>query len=297
MKKMNVFFSLFFILIISISAGKSVYHSRFIENFNKPISKYFNTNLKLSGVDNRYSQGINSPSEKRTKIMSLKIDPEDLAGPGLGPEIISKKFTHFGTYSARLKVPDVTKIQPDVGAVVGYFTYFMDDVAGLSEIDFEWLIADPEIIYIGTWTGEKDKLLRIGRTINLAKGIIYATSYKVGNGKNQSLSGIQNQPEIIQSIENYNAASQFYTYGFDWYPDRIRWWIIHPTTSDTIVLWDYSSSTVGIPQNRSLYRANFWYTDSWSVETKPNSTERPLYLYELEIDKIAYFPYKRIKDK
>ena len=56
----------------------------------------------------------------------------------------------------------------------------IDSVFSLSEIDFEWLVADPSIIYIGTWTGNRGELKRIGRTINLARGIIYNTIYKVG---------------------------------------------------------------------------------------------------------------------
>ena len=88
-----------------------------------------------------------------SKVLLFKIDPTDSAGAGRGPEIISNDFTYFGTYSARLKVPAVKDVQPNTGAVVGYFTYYMDNVYGLSEIDFEWLVADPSIIYIGTWTG------------------------------------------------------------------------------------------------------------------------------------------------
>ncbi|MEJ7682307.1 MAG: hypothetical protein WKG06_31545 [Segetibacter sp.] len=62
--------------------------------------------------------------------MSFKIDPQDSAGAGRGPEIISNKYTHFGTYSARLKVPRVRDIQPNAGAVVGYFTYHMNSTPG-----------------------------------------------------------------------------------------------------------------------------------------------------------------------
>jgi hypothetical protein len=44
--------------------------------------------------------------------------------------------------------------------------------------------------------------------------------YKEGHkGRSTPLSGIQNQPE-----------------GFDLYPDRLRWWIIHPNTGEKIVL-------------------------------------------------------------
>ena len=296
MKKAPFVFIIFLILVISTAATKDKYHSKFVENFNKSTSKNFNLNIRRTGTDNRYSQGVESPSEKGTKIMLFKIDPEDPAGAGRGPEIVSKDFTHFGTYSARIKVPNVVNVQPNVGAVVGYFTYHMDSVAGLSEIDFEWLIADPTIIYVGTWTGERGNLQRIGRIINLAEGVIYSTSHRIGQGKNELFTDrLQNLPETIQPIENYDASSQFYTYGFDWYPDRLRWWMLHPTTGETIVLWDYSGSTLGIPQNQTHYRLNFWHTNNWPVETNRNSIEKPLHNYELEIDWISYSPYKKSK--
>ena len=51
-----------------------------------------------------------------------------------------------------VRVPDARSEQPNVVAAVGYFTYHMDSVLGLSEIDFEWLIADASVIYVGTWS-------------------------------------------------------------------------------------------------------------------------------------------------
>lgn len=279
--------------------GRIKFHGKFIENFDKPTSKYFfqRRDYRTEEKDFRFFPASTSLSEKGTKVMIFRMDPEDPAGAGRGPEIISKDYTHFGTYSARLRIPDVTKVQPDVGAVVGYFTYHRDDIHGLSEIDWEWLIADPEIIYIGTWTGPRGNLQRIGRTINLSKGIIYNTLYKsqADGNKNHPLTGLQNQPETIQAIENFNAAAQFYTYGFDWYPDRIVWWITHPTTNEKIILWDYTGSTpnfTGIPTNPTFYRFNFWHTNNWPVETRSNSIEKPLYPYELEIDWMSYTPFK-----
>lgn len=269
------------------------YHKYFYEDFRRPHLKNFQAYKAGRGSDFLLKSGVRLPTDRKTKILLLKIDPEGAPGAGRGPEIISKYFTHFGTYAARLKIPDVKIIQPDAGAVVGYFTYHVDSGPGLSEIDFEWLIADPEIIYIGTWTGQRGDLRRIGRTINVAKGIIYNTSYRERrSGLERPLTGVQSQPDSIPPIEGYNASSQFNTYGFDWYPDRIRWWMIHPVTADTVVLWDYSGSQEGIPQNRTHYRMNFWHTDSWPVETNPNSIEKPLYPYETEIDWMSYKPVK-----
>lgn len=284
------------ILIAGIPAfpQKDGYQKGFFEDFKRSRSRNFQAHTGGKGADFIWKFGVHSPTQSKTKILSFKIDPEDAAGAGKGPEIVSNYFTHFGTYASRLKIPDIRNIQPDAGAVVGYFTYHADSVPGLSEIDYEWLIADPQIIYIGTWTGPHGDLKRVGRTIDLAKGIIYNTSYKERlSGINWPLTGEQNQPEAIPAIEGYDASSQFYTYGFDWYPDRIRWWMIHPATADTVVLWDYKGSAVGIPQNRSRYRMNFWYTNSWPVVTNPYSIERPLHPYETEIDWMSYDPLSR----
>lgn len=286
-----------FILTTLLSAGllsitpRSIDQTFFFENFSNDTSTFFQYGSTGNKSDFKWKMGHSSPTEPGTSILSFKIDPEDAAGAGRGPEIISRDFTHFGSYATRLKVPNVKEIQPNVGAVVGYFTYHVDSAVGLSEVDFEWLIADPEVIYVGTWTGEPGKLQRIGRTINLAKGIVYSTTSRVDHdGTRSPLTGLQNQPETIPAIKGYDASSQFYTYGFDWHPDHLRWWIIHPISADTVVLWDYQGSQLGIPQNRSRYRLNFWHTNEWAVETNPNSTEKPLQPYEVEIDWMYYNP-------
>ena len=279
--------------------SKAEYHKAFVENFDKATSKYFmqRRDKRDEATDFRYFPGNVSLSEKGTDVLLYRIDPQDPAGAGRGPEIISKKYTSYGTYAARIRIPDVKKVQPNVGAVVGYFTYNMEPGKSLSEIDWEWLIADPEIVYIGTWTGPRGNLQRIGRTINLAKGEILYTIYRSGKDGNinHPLTGLQNQPETIPAIEGFNAAKHFYTYGFDWYPDRLTWWILHPETGEKIVLWDYQGSTPdfsGIPDNHTYYRLNFWHTNNWPVETNPDSIEKPAYPYEVEVDWMSYTPFK-----
>ncbi len=263
----------------------------FVENFTDSTSAYFYYGSVGSKAGFKYRMGESSPTEPGSKILSFRIDPADSAGAGRGPEIISRDLTHFGTYSARIKVAHARATQPDVGAVTGYFTYHVDSLAGLSEIDFEWLLADPAIIYIGTWTGREGKLERVGRTINLAKGLIYSTEYRQDyTGVRTPLTGRQNQPQTLAAIEGYDASARFHTYGFDWSADRIRWWIIHPRTGEKIVLWDYHGTARGIPLHRSRYRINFWHTDTWAVETNPHSVEKPLRPYLLEVDWMSYDP-------
>lgn len=278
-------------LLQTARAQTPQYHGAFTEHFKDTSTTNFRYGSTGTPSTQKWKLAKPSSTASDARVLSFKLDPADSAGAGRGPEIISTKLTHFGTYSTRLKVPDVRKQQPNVGAVVGYFTYLMDTTVGLSEIDFEWLIADPTVIYVGTWTGKRGKLIRVGRTINLAKGIIYQTEYKENhNGTSVPLTGLQNKPDTIAALEGYDASAQFYTYGFDWYPDRITWWMLHPKTSEKIVLWDYTGSQVGIPPNPSLYRMNFWHTNNWSVHTNPASTEKPLNPYELEVDWMSYKP-------
>jgi len=283
----------YFIPFITISQSEN-FHESFVEDFSDTTSADFRYGSTGNKSAFKYKLGVNSPSEEGTKILSFKIDPTDSAGAGRGPEIISRKFTHFGTYAARLKVPQVSDIQPNVGAVVGYFTYHMDSIPGLSEIDFEWLLADPTVIYMGTWTGHSGELKRVGRIINLAEGIIYSTVYREDhNDIRVPLTDLQNQPETIEAIADYDASAKFYTYGIDWYADRIRWWMLHPDSGEKIVLWDYQGTERGIPQHRTRYRMNFWHTNNWSVHTNENSIEKPLQPYELEVDWMSYEPFER----
>ena len=289
--KNEFFLSILFMTGIAGCVTQDRFQKTFSENFNGSGSKFFQFYKNDKGFESVKISAASNAGEPATEVLRLKLDPETPAGAGKGPEIISKKFTRFGTYATRIRVPDVREIQPNVGAVVGYFTYHMDQEQGLSEIDYEWLIADPEIIYIGTWTGPRGSLKRIGRSINLAEGKIYSTTHRVGHGGTRiPLTGLQNEPETIPAIEGFDASKQFYTYGFDWYPDRIRWWMIHPQTADTVVLWNYHGSQLGIPQNESRYRLNFWHTNDWPVETNPLSIERPLQPYEVEVDWMSYEP-------
>ena len=272
----------------------------FKEDFDAAKPQYFS-----GGSAPRLFFGVPSLTEKGTTVMLERIQPTDPAGAGKGPEISSSKRTHFGTYSARLRVPDVKKAQPNVGAVVGYFTYRFTQGFGLSEIDFEWLIADPTLIYIGTWTSAPNNvgnLQRVGRTINLAKGQILYTNYRSyhdGN-KNHNFASDDDaalSPRTIPAISGYDASKQFYVYGFDWFPDRLTWWIEHPETGEKVILWDYQGTTPnfsGIPQPPTTYLMNFWHTNDWSVDTNPQSKQAPKYPYCLEVDWMKYEPYDEI---
>lgn len=300
--KKTIIISVLALCGLAFSASAQDTDSRFMRPFTENFSSSKPDNFGTAGSALRYYCGVPSLSELGSDVMLLRINPSDPAGAGRGPEISTPKMTHFGTYSARIRVPDVKDVQPNIGVVVGYFTYRFTRGYGLSEIDFEWLIADPTLIYIGTWTSDPnnvENLQRVGRTINLATGQILYTNYRSYHDGNRNHEFASNDdaaltPRTIPAITGYNASKQFYVYGFDWYPNRLTWWIEHPDTGEKIILWDYQGTTPnfsGIPQPPTTYLLNFWHTNDWSVDTNPRSKEAPKYPYFLEIDWMKYEPY------
>jgi len=95
-------------------------HRSFREDFSGATLQYFRFASEGNRASFTRTFGGQSPTEPGSRVLSFKIDPADPAGAGRGPEIISNDFTHYGRYSARIKVPDVRKEQPNVGAVVGF---------------------------------------------------------------------------------------------------------------------------------------------------------------------------------
>ena len=293
------------LLVASLSAGAQPSGDKFMRGFTEEFNSDASKNFVMQGNTSRYLCGVPSFSEKNRSMMLFRINPDDPAGAGRGPEIETPKLTHFGSYSSRFKVPDVTKVQPKAGVVVGYFTYKFTKGYGLSEIDIEFLLADPRIIYVGVWTSdpqEGSKLQRVGRAINLATGEIISTDYRsfhdgYVNHQFDSSYEAANTPATISAIEGFDASKQFCTYGFDWYPDRVTWWMERPDTGEKMILWDYNGTTPnysGIPQSPSIHMFNFWHTPEWSVYTVPESVEKPAYPYVLEIDWMKYEPFEKL---
>lgn len=301
MKKTGIYVAVAVLWIIGLTRAGAINEQW---NSNSSDNFYYGSGGKKAAFT--HTIGATSTIEQETKVLSLKTDPAEKAGAWQGPNFTSNNICHFGTYAARIKIPDATS-QPNVGAVVGFYTYYNDeynttepaDINGNglhdnSEIDFEWLIADPTVIYITAYTdyhGPTGEARKIGRIINLAKGIIYKTEYAESlGGAGTKLTGVENQPEILEALPGYDASKQFYTYGFDWHSDGIRWWMLHPETNDTIVLWDYKGPQERITQKKAYLMMNIWHTDSWSVHTKSGTTEAPQEQFGVEFDWTTYTP-------
>lgn len=263
-----------------------ILYGEFREDFSESASFLRFAPKSNGGEDFRYYSGHPSLSAANTKVMMMRIDPEDGEGWGKGPQVLTKDYTFYGSYSARMRVPDIKKAQKNLGAAAGVYVYDVDDKYGHSEIDFELRVADPTIVYLSAITGTGKELNRISRTINLAKGTIIESSDK-------------DSPATITAISDFDASKKFYIYGFDWTPEKITWWIRKDENTDRIVLWEYigkelfagSYAPSGIPVLPAHYTTSFWHSTSRLAQGMASAKEAPKYPFEMEIDWMAYEPF------
>src|SRR3954468_14675097 len=111
--KHAILLAVLFSIGFTTNAQEGTLSTSFSENFSDSTFANFKWGSTGTNADFKWTSGVNSSSEPGTKVLSMKIDPNDRAGAGRGPEIISKNFTHFGSYSTRLKVPRVADVQPN----------------------------------------------------------------------------------------------------------------------------------------------------------------------------------------
>lgn len=279
--------------------------AKFKEDFSEKSSGFLRFDPKSIGDDFRYYSGHPSLSENNTKIMMMRVDPSDGEGWNKGPKAISKDYSFYGSYSTRMRIPDTKKAQKNIGAVAGLYARDADAQYGLSEIGIELRVADPTVIYLNAWTGKENEPYKISRTINLANGTIVDCSYGKGSTVTGKLTESQNNPSSISAVSNFDASKKFYTYGFDWKPDRITWWIILPGKTEKTILWDYegkdlfpdSSAPMGIPVLPAYCTTSFWHSQSRIASGMTSAKEAPKYPFELEIDWMAYEPFDDLNNE
>lgn len=251
--------------------------------------------------------GLNAPSPGKAlsnqadtdaadgKALLLQVPIDALAGPGGGPQAETGEKALHGTFTARIKTVDCAG-QNDAGVVTGFFTYFNDGsdqngdgIADNSEIDFEWLCAEPQTLYLTMWTDYDDtRHKRVGRQINMATGAIKYTSYFESFGTGTALVGLENQPKTLTGLPGYNSAARYHEYGFSWSASRVIWWIVHPTTGEKVVLWDYQGNAARIPARPAYYMINAWHSKTWAVDSRPTAIKPPSSPVSAYVDWVKY---------
>jgi hypothetical protein len=230
--------------------------------------------------------------------VSLTLAANPKPTPNGGAEVGTNDRFSFGTFASRLRTADCIG-QPNAGVVTGLFTYFNngtdltgDGLPDNSEIDFEWLCAEPETVYLTMWTDYRDSdgaQKRVGRAINLATGAILHTCYYTAFGDcSETLKGVEASPGTIGALSGYNSSSGYYEYGFDWATDSVVWWMIHPTSGQKIILWDYRGPKSRITQVPAAFLTNVWHTSDWPPESKASAIQPPTQAVNLWVDSTSF---------
>jgi beta-glucanase (GH16 family) len=271
--------------------------STFTENWTGSTSSVF---AFLQQGGSTITSNVADAAASDGKIVQLVLPAFPGAGPNAAPNLQSTDVFTYGTYEARLKTADCTS-QPSSGVITGFFNYLNDgtdqDGNGVTdniEIDFEWLCAEPQVMWMTMWTDFRESPLamkRVYRELDLSTGQIRRTCYSEGYGTcTQDLtgSGSEGGPSSITPISGYNSAANYYTYGFTWLSNRVTWYIMHPTTGAKIILWDYQGPTARIAHRPARYMFNVWHTNNWPPPSMPGAIQQPNSARTMKIDWVKY---------
>ncbi len=171
-----------------------------------PISKAFKedftertpaSNVVLSQrlTDFRYFSGFPSLSEKNTRILLLRLDPTDAAGPDNGPKLTAAERCFYGSYSARVRLPNTLAVQKNLDASASLGIYDKDESNAAQEISASIKLSDPSTL-----------LCRSQGVEHIAK----------------------------PSSSSWSASSAFRVIGFDWHKDKVVWWVMEADSKTTI---------------------------------------------------------------
>lgn len=220
----------------------------FIQDFGTASPEHFLFRLHNGREDFRYLSSFPSLSELYTDILLLRLDPKDAGGADNGSRITFDTRSSYGSYSIRVKMPDLSRLRLKTDAVFEFGVERKDDDNAVSAISMQWKLSEPTKL-----------------TLSLASGTAQTPVSKKYDIR---------MTDIITN--GFDASSRFYTYGFDWKADSVEWWVTDPSTKakKTIKAENDASS---VPVAAAYINAGAWHTSS-----------APRYPFEIEIDSISY---------
>ncbi len=192
------------------------------------------------------------------------LGPRDRVGPVRWPvEIGSAKSVHFGSYRARLQFASCATSEELVSA---FFVYANDGkdrngngIADNPEIDVELLCGEPHLLWMTVWTDYQRKDGRIRcrkqtRIVDMRDGTTRDTPR--GSLCSSKLEPTGQLDDI--TIPDF-PGNQFHEIGFDWYPDRVEYFLV--LNGREIPLWSLHDRS-RIPQAPAQLRFQVWHSSS-----------------------------------
>lgn len=228
----------------------------FEEGFDAASSDHFTAVRRATGGDFRYYPAFPSFTESGSTVLMLRLDPSVSAGPENGAVMLGNGHTTFGSYSVRVRMPDIVSVQPRAGACVEFSLEDSDEAFGDDAIAVYLRIADQKHIYVRQY--HKDAQLTV-----------------------------DDDAAIGPTLASFNCATKFYIYGIDWSPEKLSWWYKTSPNAAKKVLAETSEN---VPQQplRPVFR--FYHSKVHPASGNTSATQAPNYPYEMEVDYITYAP-------
>lgn len=206
--------------------------------------------------------------------------PDWEGGPGLATQIRTAATSMYGRYTARLQSADCASNE---GVVSAFFTYANDEVDwdgdGLvdnHEIDFEFLGAEPQHIYVAAWTDYEElaggeAFHRIAARVNMRTGEVVATPS--GGAGTWDLEPVA---PLAFTVPAFDHTAQPYTYGFDWSETQVRFWIDLEDGAGERELFTINGAPGDeIPNRPASTFLNVWHnTVNWASQTTARAPQR-----------------------
>ncbi|CAK9250145.1 unnamed protein product [Sphagnum jensenii] len=234
----------------------------FLEEWQRPTSNLFT--VYANAKQGMAKSGNADKDAHDGWSLKLTLSPNARRGVSGSPAAKTKSRYKYGTYWARAKTANCSG-QAKAGVVTGIFTYFNDGADrngnGLpdnNEIDFEWLCAEPEVVYLTIWTDYREsdpaKFRNVHRTINIKIGKVLMECYRERFGWCSSvgkpLSKSERRPTKIKAISNYDSSARYYDYGITFEANRVHFMIVANGVTHT--LWTIGDPLIEFQANRCI---------------------------------------------
>lgn len=229
----------------------------FTEEFSARQPESFGFTRHDTRPDYRYYSGFPSLSETGKTILMLRIDPSDAAGADRGCILTSRDYTYYGSYSARIRIPDTAGAQPKLGVCADFSLRDDDPEFGLDECTLSFRLADPKNVYLRTLRGDPGTEPRAVESV------------------------------AAPSVKSFNAASRFYIYGMDWTEGKVVFWMQEKSSSEKTIL---SECTENVPSQPLRLEFRYYYSKLYPAQGDASTVQAPLYPFELELDWVKYTP-------
>lgn len=203
----------------------------FTQEFDIVSPEHFRFRMLDGREDFRYFSAFPSLSERSTDILLLRLDPKDASGIVNGPRLTFDTHSFYGSYSIRVKMPDLSRFKSKTDAC---FDFGVGDAdGGNAVIKISWKLSDPSKLTLSAIAGTAENPVNTTLDVNPSKTL----------GK------------------DFNASSAFHTYGFDWTEDGVQWWVMNPSTKARTVIGSTNVPTAS-PRVPVLISAGAWHSSA-----------------------------------